>query len=121
MGNTVTLLADMAIRPGMADEFRDFVKRLVEETRSEPGTLVYEYFVADDQQTVRIFERYTDSAAATTHLEAFGSKFAKDFFETVEPRSLVVLGNPDASVRKILDGPTTLYLDRLDGFARSED
>ena len=69
---------------------------------------------------MRIFERYTDSAAATAHLEAFGAKFAKDFFETVEPQGLIVLGDPDDSVRKILDGPTTRYLDLLDGFARGE-
>jgi quinol monooxygenase YgiN len=120
MATTVTLLADMAIRPGKADEFRAFVKRLVEVTRSEPGTLVYEYFVADDGRSVQIFERYTDSAAAATHLQAFGSTYAKDFFETVEPQSLVVLGDPDESVRTILDGPTTRYLDLLDGFARGE-
>jgi len=118
MGTEVTLLANMRIKPGQADAFRGMVKQLVEATRSEPGTLTYEYFVAEDQESVHIVERYVDSAAAATHLQSFGTNFAKAFFETVEPQGATVYGDPDEVVRAILDGPNTRYLEFVDGFDR---
>jgi hypothetical protein len=44
--------------------------------------LEYEYTVADDQKTVDIVERYTNSRAVLDHLANFGQNFSKDFMQS---------------------------------------
>jgi len=50
------------------DDFKSLVAKLVAATEKEPGALQYEYNLADDQKTIDIYERYTDSKAALFHL-----------------------------------------------------
>src|SRR5271170_4317634 len=50
------------------DKFKPIVQKLVAATEKEPGALQYEYAVGPDQKTVDIYERYTNSKTAVSHL-----------------------------------------------------
>ena len=78
------------------DKFKPIVQKLVAVTEKEPGTLEYEYAVGDDQEkTVDIFERYTNSRAAMIHVtENFGPNFSKEFMAVAKPARFVVYGVP---------------------------
>lgn len=61
------------------DDFKSLVAKLVAATEKEPGALQYEYNLADDQKTIDIYERYTDSKAALFHLGQTFPNFSKEF------------------------------------------
>ena len=85
------------------DKFKPIVQKLVAATEKEPGTLEYEYAVGDDQKTVDIFERYTNSHAAVVHVtENFGPNFSKDFLAVAKPTRFVVYGVPTEELKKTL-------------------
>lgn len=109
-----------SIPKGQMDNFKKIVAPLVADTMKEPGALEYEYTASDDQSTVDIIERYSNSAAVVAHVtQTFGPKYSKPFLEIAKPERFVVYGTPDAEVRKTLEGFHPVYLTPFDGFTRS--
>jgi quinol monooxygenase YgiN len=93
--------------------------KVVEATQvNEPNTLNYEWAITEDGQSCHLYERYTDSAAAMTHLKAFGEKFAERLMAAVEVTRLVVYGKPNNEVKEALDGINTVFMTPFGGFAR---
>ena len=118
MGDEVSWLLELAVRPGGLDELPALMNEMVESTRAESSTLGYEWFVSDDGGVVHLRERYADSAAAITHLAAFEEKFAGRFWATVDRTRLTVFGTPSDELRRMLVGSGPTYLRFLGGFAR---
>ena len=85
-------------------------------TQLEPGVLSYQRFVSDDGSIVHIYERYADSAAALAHLKEFARCFANRFNPMVERKAFTVLGNPNAELKRMLDGFNAMYLKPLGDF-----
>lgn len=77
---------------------------MVEAARGERGVLYYERFASDDGQTIHVYERYTDSAAATAHLRNFAATFGERFGAMVERTQFTVFGNPSDELRALLIG-----------------
>ena len=50
------------------DKFKALIQKFVAATKKETGAVQYEYNIGDDQKTVDIYERYTDSKAAMFHV-----------------------------------------------------
>jgi quinol monooxygenase YgiN len=95
------------------------VQKLVAATEKEPGTLEYEYAVGDDQKTVDIFERYTNSHAAVVHVtENFGPNFSKEFMAVAKPIRFVVYGVPTDELKKALADFRPIYMTPFDGFTK---
>jgi quinol monooxygenase YgiN len=65
---TVGEIAKITAAPGKRDELLKVLKRMVAQTESEPGTLVYVFHEdAADDVTVWSYELYTDQAARDAH------------------------------------------------------
>lgn len=110
-----TLVA--TVQPGKAADVLPLVTRMSEATEaSEDGTLIYEYMLSGD--TVHIYERYADSAAALTHLGNFGANFAGDFLATFSVESISVYGPAGDDLKAALDGFPVTYFDKISGFSR---
>jgi quinol monooxygenase YgiN len=118
MNDEVSWVFEVAVKPGKIDALRTLMEEMVESTRAEPGALVYEWFVSDDEGVVLLYERYADSAAALTHSEVFGAKFAERFLDLVEPTRFTVLGTPSDEVKAALSRPGRAFLQPFGGFAR---
>jgi quinol monooxygenase YgiN len=118
MDDEVSWLVEVGIKPGKLEGFRALMAEMVASTRSEAGTLAYQWFVSDDGTAVHIYERYASSAAVMTHLQSFGSKFAERFFEAADITRWMIYGTPSAEVKSALNtfGPT--YLGPFGGFVR---
>ena len=100
-------------------KFKPIVKRIVAATEKEPGALEYEYNVSDDQKTVDIYERYSDSKAAVVHLtENFVPNFSKEFMAVAKPVHFVVYGAASPELKKVLEGLKPVYMTTFDGFTR---
>lgn len=118
MSETVSWLLVLAVKPGELGEFQNLMTEMIAHTRSEPGTLTYEWFVSDDGAFVHLYERYIDSAAAMAHLVGFGKHFAQRFAAAAHPKEMHVYGKADDTLRKALNAPRTEFLGKLGGFAR---
>lgn len=118
MASIVSWVLQVSIREGHFEDFRKLMHEMVESTRAEPGTLIYEWFISEDQKSCHIYERYADSAATMAHVGNFGSMFATRFVEFVEPTSMHVYGDPASDVRAALDGLGAEYLSPFGGFGR---
>ncbi len=118
MNDQVSWIFEVAVKPGKLDAFRVLMEEMVESTRAEPGALVYEWFVSDDEGVVLLYERYADSAAALTHSETFRTKFAARFLDLVDPTKFTLLGTPSDEAKETIGGPGRILLEPFGGFAR---
>ena len=96
--------AVLTVRPGRLDDFWALNAEMVEAAQGERGVLYYERFASDDGQTIHIYERYTDSAAATAHLRSFVKTFGERFGAMVDRTQFTVFGNPSGELRALLVG-----------------
>jgi quinol monooxygenase YgiN len=87
-------------------------------TRKEEGSMAYEYCVSADQSTIHIIEHYRDCAAVVHHVTKTFSQFAEKSTALASVSSFDVYGEPDAEVKKILDGFGAVYFARFDGFTK---
>ena len=118
MGNEVSWVLELSVKPGQLEAFRTLMTEMVESTKGEPGARAYEWFVSDDGSAVHIFESYDDSDAVMAHLGTFGSKFAERFLAAVAPTGFTVYGSPNEAVKAGLQGFNPTYLGPFGGFWR---
>ena len=108
----------LTVRDGKLDAFRALMQEMVTATKEEPGTLVYEWFLAADGKTCQINEHFADTEAHKAHGDNFGAKFAERFMACVEIAGMTVYGNPSAAARERLAGLSPVYLAAFGGFRR---
>jgi quinol monooxygenase YgiN len=118
MSNTVSWLLSVNVKDGQLETFRSLMYDMVASTNDEPGSLIYEWAISEDEATIDIYERYTDSAAALAHLGTFGSDFGERFFGAVDPISFHVYDNPDAATSEGLAGAGAEFFAPFGGHAR---
>ena len=74
------------------EEFLDGVVKSVNE--SEPGTMLYEYYLSEDKKKVSLIEIYKTDADAVIHMKNFlAAPHSGPFLETFEIESFKVMGN----------------------------
>lgn len=117
MEKTVHWLLEVSVNEGKLQDFKTLMGEMVAATQAEPGTLIYEWYFDESQQTCQINERYQDSSATMVHLQSFGG-FADRFMAAVTPVNFIVMGAPDESVREGLAGLNPTYLRQEAGFSR---
>src|SRR6476469_1323813 len=118
MNDQVSWLLELAVKPGELDNFKGVIDEMIESTRAEPGTLMYEWSINEDGSVVHGYERFADSGAAVAHLSAFGEKFAQRFLAAVDPTRLSVYGTPSEDAKEALGAFGPVYLAPIGGFAR---
>jgi len=104
----ISCLFSLAVKPAEFAEFKALIATIVAATKAEPGTLVYEYSVNEDNSTVHILERYNVDAVVR-HVDTTFAPFGQRFLE---------LCTPDAEIRKRLDPFGAVYMTPFDGFSR---
>jgi quinol monooxygenase YgiN len=119
MSDNVFWVIEAAIKPGELDNFKALLNEMVESTQAnEPNAINYEWFISEDNKSCYAYDRFTDSAAAMTHLGIFGEKFAERFMACVELKTPLVYGNPSDELKEALSGFGPLFLKPLVGFVR---
>jgi quinol monooxygenase YgiN len=119
MTENVYWLIELAINPGRFEDFKTLLSTMVEATeKDEMGTLNYEWSISDDHRICHIYERYQDSDAVMTHLQAFDIHFAAQFWDAVTPKHLVIYGTPSPQVKEALAVANPVYMTPISGFKR---
>jgi quinol monooxygenase YgiN len=117
MDGVVSWVVEIAVKPGRLEAFRALMDEMVSAVRADPGAVIYEWFIDDDDRVVHIYERYADSAAAMRHMEVFG-RFAERYLAETDPLGFTLMGSPTDEVRAALSDDPPLYLRSFGGFAR---
>ena len=100
------------------DKFKALIQKFVAATEKETGAVQYEYNIGDDQKTVDIYERYTDSKAAMFHVgKTFGS-LSKEFLALAKPTRWVIYGTPSNELKQAIADFHSIYITPFDGFIR---
>jgi quinol monooxygenase YgiN len=112
------LIVRQGINPGKLDELRALASRSIEGLESaEPGTLGYEWFIAEDGRECCLNEFYADSEAFLAHFAGVGPKIAA-MLEISPLLEAVVLGDPSPEAREALSKLGARFFSAHAGFAR---
>ena len=98
-------------------EFLSGVVKSVNET--EPGTMLYEYYLSEDKKKVSLIEIYKTDADAVIHMKNFlAAPHSGPFLETFEIESFKVMGNSSNELKEILNDFTRDHRKLIRGFKR---
>ena len=98
-------------------EFLSGVVKSVNET--EPGTMLYEYYLSEDKKKVSLIEIYKTDVDAVTHMKNFlAAPHSGPFLETFEIESFKVMGNSSNELKEILNDFTRDHRKLIRGFKR---
>lgn len=117
----IRVVAHFEINPGGRSEFERLAKEAAGYAdENEPETLVYDWYVADDGETARIYEVYESSEALLAHL---GGKIGTEILPPImkaAPMTRVDLFGPasDQLVAAAGNFPATLFGGRFTGLSR---
>ena len=99
------------------EEFLDGVVKSVNET--EPGTMLYEYYLSEDKKKVSLIEIYKTDADAVIHMKNFlAAPHSGPFLESFEIESFKVMGNSSNELKEILNDFTRDHRKLIRGFKR---
>jgi quinol monooxygenase YgiN len=121
MKGHVSWVNELAVKDGALERFRELMEEMVSGSSTEPGTLVYEWYISPDGRTVQVFEIYANSEAVVAHHISEGfmlRNWAGRFLDCVDSTRCVVFGDPNAAAREILDRLGATYHSAWDGFSR---
>lgn len=117
MSNNVFFVLELEVKPGQAEGLRAVMREMLDLTRTEPGTLNYEWFLSDDGTSCHIYERYVDSEAVMAHGATFPENL-NERFQAFRPTRLTVYGKVTAALREAVGGFAPSFLQPLGGFTR---
>ena len=119
MGNEVSWVFEITLKPGAVDEFKSLAGEMIDANHSgEPETLNYLVFITADDTRVHFYERFSDSTAVMLHVGRFGERFAARVLELATVTRFDIYGNPSDEVRETLADFDPTYLSPLGGFTR---
>lgn len=115
--DTITIQLKVGVQAANSEGFEALMAQLVDRSRAEPGTLVYEWYQTEDG-TWHILERYADAEHGDAHVKGFAENYAGRFFELAESCEATVSDNATPYIRGVLDGLSPLYISQKGGFNR---
>ena len=113
----IIFLLDLMVIEGKEAEAEDLMDKLVENVKkTEPGTIVYEYY-ASSKDRYFLYEVYSNHTAAEFHVESFmKGNLMPAFVETFEVITFEVLGSTGDELKKKMKDFTTEHRTKTDGF-----
>jgi quinol monooxygenase YgiN len=117
MTTEIAWYVELAVKPGQLANFEKLTGEMVSATHAETGVLAYQRFISNDNCVVIVYERYANSEAAAAHLRKFAVEFGERYARVVDRTSFVVLGNPSAELRGLLDAYAARYFAPFGPFA----
>ncbi len=116
MFENIGWIVEAKILDGKRAEFEAVVNDIVEATRSEGGTLNYQYYVSDDGD-VLVYERFANVESAHIHVSNW-DRFAERWVAAAPATRMVHLGDLPQDLRERHAGLAPKHLKPLAGFAR---
>ena len=101
--DNISWLISAKIRDGKLGEAKEHFQKMVEKTTADDELVMdYEFFVNDDEGTVRVYERYPDNDAVMNHM-----RVVKDLLGPlgglIKVTNMEIFGNADDKVKKAFE------------------
>ncbi|QXD31104.1 putative quinol monooxygenase [Candidatus Pelagisphaera phototrophica] len=115
----IIFLLDLMVVEGKEAEAEVLIDKLVENVKkTEPGTIVYEYY-ASSKDRYFLYEVYRNQTAAEFHVDSFmKGNLMPAFVETFEVITFEVLGSTSDELKKKMIDFTSDHRAKTDGFKR---
>ena len=105
------------IKEGQQQTLATVMEEMVEATRKEPGSLIYEWSIGEDGKSLHVYERYENDAAAMSHLSTWKQNAAR-FMSVVDITRITVYSALTPTLKVAFEGPGTVFMTPVGGFAR---
>ena len=115
----IVFLLDLMVLEGKETEAENLIDKLVENVKkTEPGTIVYEYYASSNDRYF-LYEVYSNHTAAEFHVDSFmKGNLMPAFVETFEVITFEVLGSASDELKNKMKDFTTDHRAKTDGFKR---
>ena len=101
--STVRFAVSLAIHEGKLEAFKSVAHELIAGTRTEVGSLGYDWYLSSDQKHCRVLETYADENAVLSHLKGpVVQTLVPKLLEVASVNAFEVYGNPGAEASKML-------------------
>jgi len=117
MNNEIAWYVELTLNPDMLDDFISLTNEMIKSTAQEDGVLIYERFISEDKSKIYIYERYSDSQSALSHLHNFNDKFAKRFSRLVKRVRFLIFGSPSDELKELLTRYGAVFTNQIGGFS----
>ena len=117
MSGNVIWTVEGTIKVAEREAFEALMHEMVETVRKEPGTLNYEWTLAQDGRSLHVYERYKEADATTAHLATWAT-FADRFMAVVDVTRFVVFSNLTPELKEAVSGLSPIYMTPIGGFAK---
>lgn len=121
MESQIRVVAHFEINPGGRAEFERLAKEAAAYAdEHEEGTITYDWYIADDGKTARIYERYESSEALLAHLAGkVGTQILPPIMQVAPMTSVDVYGRASDQLQSVAENfPAILFGERLTGLTR---
>jgi quinol monooxygenase YgiN len=118
----INIFYELKIKPGKADELREIAKKMVAyNAEGEPGTLVYNVYISEDEELLTYWETHENSAALLFHSNRFiNGSYVGQVLERTEGARLCLYGIIPKALKDWASehGFENEYHEPADGFQR---
>jgi quinol monooxygenase YgiN len=98
VGEEIAWRVELSIKPDQVGNLLALTDEMVESASAEEGCLSYKRFISPDGESVHLYERYLNSAAAQAHLTIFSERFKARFAGMVDRKNVTFAGMDHPSV-----------------------
>lgn len=102
MSEKLTIVIKSAIKPGKAEQLKAILERVIAHCKAtEPGMLVYDWYINADQSECCVIETYESSEALIFHFKNY-AHFRPEMEECRDMREVNLLGSPSPQLLEML-------------------
>ena len=118
MSDRISYVFSVHINGGQLDAFREVADQMIENVaENEPGTLIYEWYLSDDNTACHVLESFTDSGAMLAHF-AGAAELGPRLLNTCKITGMMVFGEPSPEGAQALEQFGAVVHRRIAGITR---
>ena len=118
MSDRISYVFSVCINEGYLEAFREVAHQMIENVvENEPGTLIYEWHMSDDNTACHVLESFTDSNAMLAHF-AGAAELGPRLLDTCKITGMMVFGKPSPEGAQALEQFGAVVHRRVAGITR---
>ncbi len=117
MSENIIWTVEGKIKKEQRADYQALMNEMVTEVQKEAGTINYEWTIAQDGETVHVYERYLNAEEAVKHLSTW-AKFAERYLGLTQVTKFVVFSNLTPELKEAVAGLNPVYMAPIGGFAK---
>jgi len=120
MSDLIDFQIDLDVADGHLETFKGLVTEMVSFIKNEePGTLIYNWYISENNHKGTLLERYENNQSAIKHVNNFVSgKYVDRLMAICSFESIIILGDASDELKETLKDFTEDFRNHIGGFVR---